>query len=974
MLAVVLTLGAMPMYGTFASAGTDEPTAETASETPAPSVEPDTSEPAAAPAPQGEPEATPTPSAEVTPNQEPGASPTPGETPTESPEPSESAPATYENSISGTLWLDMFDDVGNSIYAGDGTRQAEEEPLAGYTVELFKSDDKSNAVATTTTNSSGKFKFENIEPGSYVVGVKTTTMDGVEYLLPLFWLDGTTGDNRFVATLNETADAYLYAYTAPITVAEDSAITGMDAGMRTVPGIQPLITYQQNISAYIQLVDPAGNPLVGVPWTLREASDFIIGNPFIMTWGHENLVTVTNIVQSGITDANGCMNISLFSFAANTTNNCGMVIEITPTHGVAAIQPSMLLGVNAGLPAGVMSTRYIYSTTSVGLPLVLNSGATSTASTRSFGTPGAPLVVTLHGFTVTFDPQGGSVSPTSETYWTTDTFSTMPTPTRSGYTFLGWNTTANGSGTMVSTTDLVEDIFDIYTGNTGTLYAQWARKVDVTYDTQGGSPVTSPVEYASTATFGTQPTPTRSGYTFNGWYTAMSGGTQATSSMVVGNLFSGATGTLYAQWTENTNYVAFDAQNGTPTPSTITRTATTALGTLPTVTRAGYTFVGWFTAASSGTQASSTSTPIGLNSSLAANATLTLYAQWTVNNNTVTFDTQGGSAAPADLNITAVTALGTLATPTRTGYDFAGWWTTPSTGGTQANAASTPIGLDSTLAAGATLTLYARWTLSAFIITEKYVDVSGNPILDASSTPIPDTTQSITLGNAYNGSAAAITGYVCIGYKIGSSTDTFATATAGTSGNTAPTISSVAAEHMVWYIYAEEIGSIKIEKYANDGTTLLPGAEFKLEKLTGPGGSVTSIVGSMTTGAGGSVTFANLPAGVYQVTETKAPAGYDLLTAAFEVDIPKDITYAVGTPPADNSYLYSTTSGSNITYHYYDVTYKVSDQASIAMPSAGATNTLPPYALWGGSIILLAALSGGILWAKRRRAYAPKHG
>ena len=203
MLAVVLTLGAMPVYGTFASAGTDDPTVETASETPAPSVEPDTPEPAAAPAPQGEPEATPTPSTEVTPSGEPEASPTPSETPTESPEPSESVPATYENSISGVLWLDMFDDIENSIYAGDGTRQAEESPLAGYTVELYKADDTDNAIASTKTGADGKYTFENIEPGSYVVGVKTTTMDGVEYLLPLFWLDGTEGDNRFVATYED---------------------------------------------------------------------------------------------------------------------------------------------------------------------------------------------------------------------------------------------------------------------------------------------------------------------------------------------------------------------------------------------------------------------------------------------------------------------------------------------------------------------------------------------------------------------------------------------------------------------------------------------------------------------------------------------------------------------------------------------------------------------------------------------------
>ena len=288
------------------------------------------------------------------------------------------------------------------------------------------------------------------------------------------------------------------------------------------------------------------------------------------------------------------------------------------------------------------------------------------------------------------------------------------------------------------------------------------------------------------------------------------------------------------------------------------------------------------------------------------------------------------------------------------------------------------IPIITTFTPSANTTITFVYKNSGFTVTEKYVDQSGNPIPHSSGAgDVVDTSQFVNAGNNYSGTPAPSgmpSGYICIGYKIGSATDTFATATAGTSGNTNPTISSVAAEHTVWYIYAQEIGSIKIEKYAHDGTTLLPGAEFKLEKLTGPGGSVTSIVGSMTTGAGGSVTFTNLPAGSYQITEMESPQGYELLTEPFEVTIPTDVTYAVGVTPTDTNYLYSTTSGGNVTYHYYDVTYKVSDQASIAMPSAGATNTLPPYALWGGSIILLAALCGGILWAKRRRAYAPKHG
>ena len=61
--------------------------------------------------------------------------------------------------------------------------------------------------------------------------------------------------------------------------------------------------------------------------------------------------------------------------------------------------------------------------------------------------------------------------------------------------------------------------------------------------------------------------------------------------------------TLYAQWTANTYTVTFDANGGeTPVPASKVVTYDAAYGTLATTSRTGYTFAGWFTAASGGTQ------------------------------------------------------------------------------------------------------------------------------------------------------------------------------------------------------------------------------------------------------------------------------------------------------------------------------------------------------------------------------------
>ena len=68
----------------------------------------------------------------------------------------------------------------------------------------------------------------------------------------------------------------------------------------------------------------------------------------------------------------------------------------------------------------------------------------------------------------------------------------------------------------------------------------------VTFDANGGSVSTASKTVTKGSTYGTLPTPTRSGYTFDGWFTSASGGTQITSSTTV-NLT--ANQTLYAHWT-----------------------------------------------------------------------------------------------------------------------------------------------------------------------------------------------------------------------------------------------------------------------------------------------------------------------------------------------------------------------------------------------------------------------------------------
>ena len=280
--------------------------------------------------------------------------------------------------------------------------------------------------------------------------------------------------------------------------------------------------------------------------------------------------------------------------------------------------------------------------------------------------------------TLTFEGNGGSVSTDTKYLY---------------YTFKSWNTKADGSGTSYAPGES-------YTGNAPlTLYAQW------TNPQLGFIP----------------PAVTRNGYSFAGWYTAASGGTQYSSATTVtGDL------TLYAHWTAQSSYtVSYDANGGTDAPASQTKpqnqslTLTAALpqksytlyfkengGSQPLhpIVDCSCTFKGW------NTRADGSGVSYAPGESYTGNASLTLYAQWT--------NPQLGSIAPV---------------VTRSGYTFAGWYT-DETGGTQYTSATTLTGNQ---------VLYAHWTAQgSCTVSYNPNGGSGEP---ASQTKAQD--QSLTLSS-----------------------------------------------------------------------------------------------------------------------------------------------------------------------------------------------------------------------------------
>ena len=146
-------------------------------------------------------------------------------------------------------------------------------------------------------------------------------------------------------------------------------------------------------------------------------------------------------------------------------------------------------------------------------------------------------------YKITFNANGGSNAPSSQTKWYGETLTLSSTkPTRTGYTFLGW-------GTSSSSTSVAYSAGGSYTKNEpDTLYAVWkANTYSITFDANGGSggPTSQTKTYGVTLVLSST-IPTRTNYNFEGWSTS-STATSAEYS-AGGNYTANTSATLYAVW------------------------------------------------------------------------------------------------------------------------------------------------------------------------------------------------------------------------------------------------------------------------------------------------------------------------------------------------------------------------------------------------------------------------------------------
>lgn len=353
------------------------------------------------------------------------------------------------------------------------------------------------------------------------------------------------------------------------------------------------------------------------------------------------------------------------------------------------------------------------------------------------GTPG------MYNFgriiTVNLNANGGTLGTT--TFEASPSLAYFPNsveiPTRPGYKFLGYYGTFNDEERMWYDADGKHKWATYLIGDGFTLYAHW--EVDsstVTLNDNGGSGGSGSV----TATYNSaMPTPialpTRTGYTFDGYWDAKSGGTQYYTSTGQSATTWNKAGpqTLYARWTAKTYTVTFDKQSGSGGSDNVTATYNSAMPAMTKPTRTGYTFGGYWDAASGGTQYYKADGSSARTWNKASNTKL--YAHWTANKYTVTLNSQNGTGGSTSVEATYGSAMPSANMPTRTGYTFGGYYTETNGGGTQYYNESG--GSTSNWNIANATTLYAKWTP----ITYKVV-YNGNKPATASNDVLGTTADS----------------------------------------------------------------------------------------------------------------------------------------------------------------------------------------------------------------------------------------
>ncbi|MFU8892485.1 MAG: InlB B-repeat-containing protein [Luteolibacter sp.] len=435
------------------------------------------------------------------------------------------------------------------------------------------------------------------------------------------WFTAASGGNEVTAatTVATAADHTLHAQwtLAPVSVVTDVAAVDIPEG-----GTE---TFQVKLSA-----QPAENITVTVARSSGD-TDITVQSGGSLTFTTSNWDTYQTVTLAAAVDTDAENGTAIIT--CEPSDPAYTAAEVTATEldkdtiltvasgGNGSTTPSGAVVVEKGVATAISATPaegydfVNWTVTNAAATLADDNAASTTATLSEPATVQANFAIKQ--YTLTYSAgTGGTLTGTSPQTVEHGADGTQVTAVpNAGYSFVKWSDdvlTASRTDTAV-------------TGNLNVSAEFAPNTYTVTFHANGGdTPVPATKEVTFDAAYGTLATTARTGYSFNGWFTAAEGGTEitaATTVAIAGNH------TLHARWTPDTYVVTFDGNGNTsgnpPTPQEkIHDVALTIPGNTDNLVKTGFTFSGW------NTEADGTGTDYPAGSSYTANAPLTLYAKW----------------------------------------------------------------------------------------------------------------------------------------------------------------------------------------------------------------------------------------------------------------------------------------------------------------------------------------------------------
>ena len=467
-----------------------------------------------------------------------------------------------------------------------------------------------------------------------------------------------SGEVRIKVTLKNNSKVYA---TALVTVVnDDSLIVDFNYEKTMIKGTTQLLTYELLVEKNRKLTFTSSDENVATIDDLGNIKAITVGTTTIET-------VVSSLYDEGVSKTYKLViEVKDLTFAINYVLDGGTNSENNPNEYVPEKLPLLL-----------------ENPTKSGYKFVGwydNENFTGESITEiSAGTMGD---VTLYAkwnaldYRISYELNGGTNAENPDGYDVSDLPVSLHAPSRTGYIFKGWYMGENR-------------VLAIPVGTTGNVVvsAKWEPiTYTIDFDTNGGLPTLSSIDYTIESDSFTLQEITKIGYTFDGWYNGETKVTEITTG-TYGNMI------LVAKWTADLYTISYDLADGVNNPENPTSyTIESGLITLKDPTRVGYTFVGWY----NGEQLVTT-----IDSNTLENISLT--AKWTVNSYKLTFDVDGNLTEKTFKYGETVVAI---ENPTKVGHTFTGW------------SKELPVKMPAN-----DLYVSATWTVNSYKLT---FDVDGN--------------------------------------------------------------------------------------------------------------------------------------------------------------------------------------------------------------------------------------------------------